>query len=1006
MPAAGDSSSGSGTGARAGSLVARRFGDTVQFELDLPSAGGGLRPTIWSGSLRVEPGVWSSIRAALDAVSLGLRADVSQIDDGRTRVAPSATAALERLGGLMHRHLLPDEVQEDLQRYIGPLLIATDDPSLPWELLHDGRDFLALRHALGRRLVTTGRRRTGPESEASLSNSALLVGNPSGNLPDAEREVEVLADLLSPHGPCTVLKGPRASRAALLDALTAGSYGLIHFAGQLHVNTDEPRQSGLVLANGDLVRVADLEGAVRGEPLVFINGRAVAGSSPFYLGGPLEALASALANAGARAFLAPTWLETGSGARQFAIDFYSRSAEGLNAGESLRQARATARARSDQPIWASYLLYGDPGTTVLAASGGAVITLRPRVRFGPFILEQEIGRGGMGVVWKAYQPSLDRFVALKFLPSIHGELDNSRERFRREARVVARLRHPNVLNVHDFGEEQGHLYLVTEYVDGGTLQDVMRREQVLTPARAIPLLAPIAAALDHLHSQGIIHRDVKPSNILLQLDETPVLADCGVARLLDEASQMTGTGAVVGTPSYMSPEQAQGQEAAPASDQYSFGVMTFEALTGRPPFEGRTPVATALAHLQQEPPRPRDLNPQLSAEVEEVLLRVLAKNPAERYPSVRAFVDILAAAANTAPGPTPALLTPPPPPMATEVIDTPLPTPRPTTPRPGTSVALDRIGPAAQPVLATPPVAIPSEVPRGRASTLIPTLIVVAALVAAVAFVMSQYAAAPGESVAAPRAKVTPAGGAAETSPAGSALTSVPPIASGASASTPPLPPTATGVPTATAAPTATPVPPALAEWSALQSKLDGGLWWSDLPGAAKELESYLARYGTVDAPQPALAREKLYAASVNLGQQAVSAGDFAAARSRYARATEIRANDPLAMGELRKLDLLLSGIDLTNRQDWAGAVSQFDQLVSIHATFGGASERLAVAQTEFAKTWTPTPLPAPTQAPAVAPAPARAPAPAPAPARAPAPAPAPAPAAAPTKRPFVPATN
>src|SRR5437763_700609 len=127
MPSSGDSSSG--TGARAGSLVVRRFGDTVQFELDLPSAGGGLRPTIWSGSLRVDPGIWSSVRAALDAVSLGLRADLSQVDDGRTRVAPSATAALERLGSLMHRHLLPDEVREDLQRYIGPLLVATDDPS-------------------------------------------------------------------------------------------------------------------------------------------------------------------------------------------------------------------------------------------------------------------------------------------------------------------------------------------------------------------------------------------------------------------------------------------------------------------------------------------------------------------------------------------------------------------------------------------------------------------------------------------------------------------------------------------------------------------------------------------------------------------------------------------------------------------------------------------------------------------------------------------------------------
>jgi len=139
--------------------------------------------------------------------------------------------------------------------------------------------------------------------------------------------------------------------------------------------------------------------------------------------------------------------------------------ERLIGGEALRLARLAVRARrGDEPSWSSHVLYGDPGLTVLATARPGPVALRPRVRFGPFVLEDEIGRGGMGVVWKAYQPSLERHVALKFLQNLDNQVDQSRERFKREARVVARLRHPNVLQVYDFDEEQGYLYLATEYV--------------------------------------------------------------------------------------------------------------------------------------------------------------------------------------------------------------------------------------------------------------------------------------------------------------------------------------------------------------------------------------------------------------------------------------------------------------------------------------------------------------------------------------------------------------
>jgi serine/threonine-protein kinase len=261
---------------------------------------------------------------------------------------------------------------------------------------------------------------------------------------------------------------------------------------------------------------------------------------------------------------------------------------------------------------------------------------------GAYRIIAPIGRGGMATVYKAYQPGLSRYVAIKVLPSVLAEEAGFRERFKQEAVAIARLRHPNILTIFEYGEEQGVLYLITEYVDGGELS--LQLGVPLPITYVVSMLAPIAAALDYAHARGIFHRDVKPANILLQRGGKPVLVDFGVAKLVDSSERLTRTGAVLGTPEYMAPEQALGQPFAAASDQYALAIVAFEMLTGRVPFTADTPVAVLLAHLQRPLPPPRSINPALSLDVEAVLLRGLAKRPEGRYASVSALTTALAGA--------------------------------------------------------------------------------------------------------------------------------------------------------------------------------------------------------------------------------------------------------------------------------------------------------------------------------------------------------------------------
>jgi len=261
---------------------------------------------------------------------------------------------------------------------------------------------------------------------------------------------------------------------------------------------------------------------------------------------------------------------------------------------------------------------------------------------GRYQVIEQLGAGGMATVYKSFDASLERYVAIKVIRTDQGRDKEFYERFRREAKALAKLSHPNIVKVLDYGEHEGMPFLVMEFIAGGALK---RKAGVAMPwQEAARLLVPIARALEYAHKHNIIHRDVKPANFLISESGQPMLSDFGISKILEsdkDEPKLTETGYGIGTPDYLSPEQGLGLKIDKRADIYSLGVVFYELVTGSKPFTADTPLAVMLKQVHDPLPPPKTINPNLPDAVEQVLLKALAKKPEFRYQDMGEFADVL-----------------------------------------------------------------------------------------------------------------------------------------------------------------------------------------------------------------------------------------------------------------------------------------------------------------------------------------------------------------------------
>jgi hypothetical protein len=264
-------------------------------------------------------------------------------------------------------------------------------------------------------------------------------------------------------------------------------------------------------------------------------------------------------------------------------------------------------------------------------------------QFGPYQVVTPLGEGGMAAVYKAYHPVMDRYVALKILPRHFANDPQFINRFQQEAKILARLQHPHILQVFDFGEADGYTYIVMPFIESGTLTNLMQGQPLPLP-QVRRIVSQIGDALDYAHQRGLIHRDVKPSNVLMDERSNCLLTDFGLAKIVEGSIHLTTSGMILGTPAYMSPEQGLGAAPDPRSDIYSLGVILYQMATGRIPYNAETPLAIVHKHIYDPLPLPHTLNDTLPEAVERVILKSLGKRPEDRFGTAGGMVSALQAA--------------------------------------------------------------------------------------------------------------------------------------------------------------------------------------------------------------------------------------------------------------------------------------------------------------------------------------------------------------------------